>query len=51
MLEKQAKVIEEVEVRGQELQAEEHYEADRIAEMMATARTRLEAIRDKCEAR
>jgi hypothetical protein len=44
-------VIEDLEARGQELQAEEHYEADRIAEMIATVRARLEVIRDKCEAR
>ena len=44
-------VIEELEVRGEELQTEEHYEADRIAEMIATVKARLEVIRDKCEAR
>jgi hypothetical protein len=44
-------VIEELEARGQELQAKEHYEADRIAELVTAAQARLESIRDKCEAR
>ena len=40
-----------MEARGKELIAEDHYEADRITELMEAARGRLEQVRDKCEAR
>ena len=47
-LEKQAIIIEELNKKGEELINNEHFDAVKIKEMVEAAKTRMEAVRDKC---
>ena len=47
-LEKQAIIIEELNKKGEELINNEHPDAVKIKEMVEAAKTRMEAVRDKC---
>ena len=44
-------VIDDLEQQAGELVSGDHYDADKVTEMVAGSRARLEAVREKCEAR
>ena len=50
-LNKQAEVIEDLESKGGELVSEDHYDADKVKELLENIKTRLEYIKEKGETR
>lgn len=44
-------MIDDLEQQAGELVSGDHYDADKVTEMVAGSRARLEAVREKCEAR
>ena len=47
-MEKQAIIIEELDKKGEELINNDHFDAVKIKEMVEVAKTRMEAVREKC---
>ena len=47
-MEKQAIIIEELDKKGEELINNDHFDAVKIKEMVEAAKSRMEAVREKC---
>ena len=50
-LEKQGVAIEELEMKGNELIKDGHFDADKIMEMVKSVKTRMELVKEKCNQR
>ena len=47
-MEKQAIIVEELDKKGEELINNDHFDAVKIKEMVEAAKSRMEAVREKC---